>query len=351
MNKTINRKFVTSGGGAIWLEESQLQIEPPDESHALVKVSSCCLCESDSQRIFGNSAHTYPLVVGHEFAGQIVSPGPDSQFQQGDKVAVFPLLPCQKCQSCNSKKYNLCASYDYLGSRRDGGLQDYLWVPEWNLCPIPAQISIANASMVETCAVALHALRKIEVDECSRLAILGGGLLARLVIELIKLREMPDEVVVIDRNLENVEHFLEKGISAVLSDFEDRAALSEEHNLSGYTHVLDFVSSSESLEAALGILGPQGTLCLVGNPKRDVTVPRSAYSQILRQETRIVGAWNSQFGTDDSDWDEVVSLMAAGFNPSEYISDKVSLNNLPDFFDSFSTKKGRLPRKLQVIFD
>ena len=351
MNETMNRKIVTSGEGAIWLEESELQIEPPDRTHALVKVSSCCLCESDNQRIFGNGAHTYPLVVGHEFAGQIVSPGLDSELQQGDKVAVFPLLPCQKCQSCKSKRYNLCASYDYFGSRRDGGLQDYLWVPEWNLCPIPPEVSLANASMVETCAVALHALRKIEIGEGSRLAILGGGLLARLVTELLKFREMPDEVVVIDRNLENVQHFREKGISAVLSDLEDRAALAETPNLSGYTHVIDFVSTSESLEAALGIMGPRGTLCLVGNPKEDVAIPRSAYSQILRREMRIVGAWNSEFGTDDSDWDEVVSLFAVGFNPSEYISDKVALDNLPKFLDSFPSNTRRLPRKLQVTFD
>lgn len=351
MKGTINRKIVTNGEGVIWLEESEVQIKPPDQTHALVKVSSCCLCESDNQRIFGTAAHTYPLVVGHEFAGQIVSPGLDSKLQPGAKVAVFPLLPCQKCQSCKSKKYNLCVSYDYFGSRRDGGLQDYLWVPEWNLSPIPPQISIANASLVETSAVALHVVRKTEINEDSRLAILGGGLLARLVTDLLKFREMPNELVVIDRNLENVQHFHEKGISAVLSDFEDRSTLAKATELAGFTHVIDFVSSSESFEAAMGVLGPQGTLCLVGNPKWDISIPRSAYSQILRGETRIVGAWNSEFGTDYSDWDEVVSLLAKGFNPSAYISNSVALENVPKYVESLPSNSVRLPRKLQVTFD
>lgn len=351
MSRSENRRAVTLGDGGLRLESSLTPISDSyDGDQALIQVLSCCLCESDTHRIFHGKAHKYPLVVGHEFAGTVVEAPRNSKLKHGDLVAVFPLLPCLACPSCSARSYNLCGSYDYFGSRRDGGLQDLLFVPTWNLFPITQGVSAANASLVETCAVALHALRKLDLASPGKLAILGGGFLARVAVDLLNFSHKLNAITIFDRNKVNIDYFRGEGVSARELDFKiglDKGDTDQ----NTFSHVLDFVSSSESFALALDLLAPHGQYCLVGNPKGDLNVQSDRFSQILRKELAFFGSWNSDFSQSQSDWSEIVRLLTTGFNPAKFITNSVELEELPGFVQNYFSVNGRLPRKLQVRFE
>ena len=122
----------------------------------LVKVIAAGICGSDLHRAFGSGAYHYPLVMGHEFSGEIAKAFKGAKFKEGDRVAVFPLIPCRECIPCQTGDYAQCNSYDYLGSRSDGGFAQYVYVPEENLFLVPEHIDMLHAALTEPAAVALQ---------------------------------------------------------------------------------------------------------------------------------------------------------------------------------------------------
>ena len=64
----------------------------------LLKVHACGICGSDLPRVFTKGTYHFPTIPGHEFAGEIVEA--DDPSLVGRRAAVFPLLPCRKCEAC-----------------------------------------------------------------------------------------------------------------------------------------------------------------------------------------------------------------------------------------------------------
>src|SRR4030095_3005256 len=73
---------------------------------------------------------SYPRVMGHEVAGEVVEAPPGSRFKPGDPVCVMPYLSCGRCSACRKSRPNCCRNIQVLGVHRDGGLAEYLALPE-----------------------------------------------------------------------------------------------------------------------------------------------------------------------------------------------------------------------------
>ena len=102
-----------------------------------IKVKSVGICSSDIERGFNRGAYHYPLVMGHEISGIVTKTGVKiKKIRVGDRVTVFPLLPCFKCSQCGQKNYVSCLNYQYYGSRNNGGYIEYMNIKEWNLIKI-----------------------------------------------------------------------------------------------------------------------------------------------------------------------------------------------------------------------
>ncbi len=97
----INNKmnaFVLHQIGDLRYEE--VSVPELDPNSVLVKVKAAGICGSDIARTFKTGTYSFPLIMGHEFCGQVVQLG--SQVDQkwyNKRVAVFPLIPCRKCRN------------------------------------------------------------------------------------------------------------------------------------------------------------------------------------------------------------------------------------------------------------
>ncbi|MEW6048975.1 MAG: alcohol dehydrogenase catalytic domain-containing protein, partial [Bacillota bacterium] len=109
---------VLHGPGRIVVENVPVPTLGPGE--ALVAVRAAGICGSDVPRMKRAEIPRLPLVLGHEFAGEVVrvseGAGP---VNPGDRVVVIPLIPCGRCDLCQAGEFAMCENYDYLGSRRD----------------------------------------------------------------------------------------------------------------------------------------------------------------------------------------------------------------------------------------
>ena len=104
-----------------------LDYEEPTPGPGEVKVKVKCsgICGSDIPRVLHNGVHFYPIVLGHEFSGDVVEVGEGvTKVKVGDHVSGAPLKPCMKCDDCQNGNFSLCKHYSFIGSREQGSNAD-----------------------------------------------------------------------------------------------------------------------------------------------------------------------------------------------------------------------------------
>lgn len=106
----------------------------------LIRVRACGICGSDVPRVKEGTAHSFPLILGHEFSGDVIQVGGNvKKVKAGDKVTGAGLLPCMKCKDCARGGYALCSDYSFIGIWQHGAFADYVAMPEKCVAARPAQ--------------------------------------------------------------------------------------------------------------------------------------------------------------------------------------------------------------------
>ncbi len=121
-----------------------------EADEVLVNVKYAGICGSDLPRamISGLSGNAqYPLILGHEFSGQIAEVGDKvTSYKTGDKVTVAPLVPCGHCEYCKSGNYGLCGDYQIIGTRVNGAFAEFVKVKADHLLKLPEGLDYETAA-------------------------------------------------------------------------------------------------------------------------------------------------------------------------------------------------------------
>lgn len=296
------------------LRVEEIPVPVPASGEVLVNVKACGICGSDVGRALKTGAYHYPIVIGHEFAG-IVTDAKEEKDRCwiGKRVGIFPLKPCFSCKSCKEQKYEMCESYDYLGSRCDGGFEEYVAVPEWNLIGLPDNVSYEEAAMLEPLSVAIHALRDFDRLDGKTLAIIGPGPIGNIVSKVARAKGA-SAIIMIGRTAEKLafasrygsDHIIDSGSEDVEKEIDN---LTDSNRADV---VIEGTGASQSVALAIRIARRGGDVILLGNPSEDVSLDKTTYWQILRKQIKLIGTWNSSFKSSKDDWQEAVSLIASG---------------------------------------
>lgn len=302
----------------------QRRIPVPGENEVLVRVRACGVCGSDIGRVYKTGTYHFPTVIGHEFAGEVAA-DPKGELM-GARVAVFPLLPCFSCESCWAERYATCENYDYYGSRRDGGMIDYLAVKRWNLIPLPDAVSFSEGAMCEPASVARHAIMRLSPRSGDTLLISGAGPIGIIAGQWA----------------------MSLGVTRVyyLDIDEEKLAFAERMGFYRYEAgtlvdcALEGTGISVPLATLLGAVKPQGRVLLMGNPAGEMTLSQKEYWHILRKELTLIGTWNSSYAETDNDWRAALSAMAEGvINVRPLISHTYPLSRVRDAFSMMKERK------------
>ncbi len=166
------------------------------DNEALLKVRAASICGTDVrmfQNGYKNVSEESPLILGHEFAGDIVQVGKNvTSLEVGQKVAVAPNIGCGTCDLCVSGQTHLCNVYDAFGITIDGGFAEYVRIPEnairqGNIAPLDASISYAEAAMVEPLSCVYNGQELIGVRPGDDVLIIGMGPIGIMHIMVAKL--------------------------------------------------------------------------------------------------------------------------------------------------------------------
>jgi L-iditol 2-dehydrogenase len=185
------KALVYKGPGIIELEDIAHPVPAEDES--LVKVRAVGICGSDFEGFLGKTGRrTPPMVMGHELAGTIVIPAAKSRLEKGDKVVIQPKLYCGECAFCGQGLTNLCSGAEFFGvMSKNGGMAEYLAVPERCLHRVRQDLNVQKACMTEPLAVAYRAAHQVPDNTLRRAEytlLVGAGTIGLLILQVIKLR-------------------------------------------------------------------------------------------------------------------------------------------------------------------
>lgn len=310
------------------LRYEDVPIPEPRQDEALIRLHACGVCGSDIPRIFETGTYHFPTIPGHEMAGEVASAPRDSGFQPGDRVAVYPLIPCQECFYCQIGEYPLCQDYDFLGSRCNGGFAEYVTAAQANLVRLPDALSYVAGAMTEPLAVALHAVRAAAITPVDSVAVLGCGPIGMMIAWWARLSGAR-RVFVTDVDPLKLQAARADGFDDVIHAGEEDIAsriLAETDNI-GVDAAFEAAGVPVTLRQALQITRAKGRVVIIGNPADDVQLPRSLVSQLLRKELTVRGSWSSTFvaGLGD-EWSAALQAVAQGRIPVErLVSHRVAL--------------------------
>jgi D-arabinose 1-dehydrogenase-like Zn-dependent alcohol dehydrogenase len=211
----------------------------------------------------------YPRILGHEVAGEVVDVGSEVRnVKAGQRVVCHFYLTCGACRFCRSGRETLCENWGgYVGMARDGGYAEYMSVPARNLCPLPEEIPFVEASILsDAVATPLHACRaEAKVGPGDDVLVVGaGGGVGIHAVQMAKL--CGGRVLAADIAGEKLEMVKAMGADEIIHAGEVDLA-KEVIRLTdgkGVDAVLDFVASSQTLEAGFESLGRAGRLVVLG---------------------------------------------------------------------------------------
>ena len=308
----------------------------PSAGEVLVRVHACGVCGSDVPRVFEKGTYHFPCVPGHEFTGEVAMLGDGATgFAEGDRVAVFPLIPCGQCDACRREAYAQCVSYDYLGSRSDGAFAEYVCAPPANLLRVPAGVSFEEAAMTEPAAVARHALRRARPEGGETVAVFGAGPIGVMVAEWARIEGAARifMIDVVDRKLEAAAA-VEQVVTVSARDENPVERIKELTGGRGVDIAVEAAGAPATMIGALEAVANFGRVVLLGNPTADVTLPEKLISSLLRREVTVAGTWNSSISSPDNDWRAALDAMADGrLHVAPLITHRFALDGAPDALD------------------
>jgi L-gulonate 5-dehydrogenase len=155
----------------------------------LIRVKAAGICGSDIAIYRGtNPVATYPRVIGHEFAGEVMKTGADcGRISVGDHVTVNPVISCGHCRVCRKGRGNVCANLKVIGVHEDGGYREYVRIPEQNCFAVDKNMSWEKAALIEPYSVAAQVANRGGVSAGDTVLILGAGQIALTVLQVCKL--------------------------------------------------------------------------------------------------------------------------------------------------------------------
>ncbi|TJW13964.1 MAG: iditol 2-dehydrogenase [Mesorhizobium sp.] len=172
--------------GSITLRELDKPSAGPDD--LLVRIEACGVCGTDRHLFHGEFPCTPPVTPGHEFSGIIEAIGAAvSGFSVGDRATGDPNIACGRCLNCHAGRVNLCSNLNAIGIHRDGGFAEYLVLPQKQAFVLPKNLKPTHGAFCEPLGCCLHGVDLAKIRPGFSVAVLGGGVIGLLTVQLAKL--------------------------------------------------------------------------------------------------------------------------------------------------------------------
>lgn len=312
------------------------------DGQALIKVHKAGICGTDVAIVAGKHPRAKgPLVLGHEFAGEIVkikSAKAEANLKTGDKVTVYPLLSCGQCWACRNGHSHVCRNLRMIGIDQNGGMAEYAKMPLDLIVRLPETLTYEQGALVEPLAVGVHAVTMAAADRSETCVVMGAGpigLLVGLCLKSIPVRK----IIVTDINRERLQIASHLGLEVYnTQDCNVTEKILEATNGEGADALFECAGSESSAMQMCELVRPRGKILMVAVHKEQHKVDLRAlnFKEITMSGVRVYTRQNY----------EQAIRMAEKLPVPELVSDRVGIDGAPDALNK--AKKGQAVGKVII---
>ncbi len=261
----------------------------------LVRMKATGICGSDLPRVLGNGAHFYPIILGHEFSGEVVEVGQAvTNVKAGEHIAGAPLIPCLKCSDCQQGWYSQCKNYTFIGSRIPGSWAELVKMPAINAVKLPEGVTFEQGALFEPATVSLHGLLVMDFRGGMDVAIVGCGTIGMLALQFAKILGAK-RIFALDIDSEKLKLAKEYGADFCINtgDTDFKQQIQDLTAGRGFEMVVENAGIEFTEKLSLEIASNKGYVMFIGTPSRPITLAPREFEYMNRKELTVRASWMS----------------------------------------------------------
>lgn len=323
------------------------------KGEVLVRIKFASICGTD-MHIFPGDFHPrtpIPFIPGHEMGGVVESVGEGvTGFEQGDKVAIDPIIWCNNCPACKRKHYPACTSLKLLGVDMDGGFAEQISVPPHMLFKTAPHLPDEHVALVEIYGIGFHANNRAETKEGDTIAIWGGGRVGQVILQAARTKTK-GTIFLVDplENRLGIASKYNDNVVAINPKKENPLDVINAHtNGEGVDIAFEAVGHAEDIEgvytpirSAIQSLRGGGKVCVLGLSDEPAPI---VFKELIWKEAQIITSRVS-----DGEFTEVINYLNAGvLKPDALISKVIPGSQIQEAFQLVQKEKEKY---LKVLLD
>ena len=263
------------------------EVEKPKATagKSVVKILACGICGTDRHIYHGEYPGDKPVILGHEFGGVIEEAAPGSKFKVGDLVSVDPNIVCGTCVDCLALRTAFCPSLTALGVNINGGIAEYVLTPDTQIYLVHPDLNPLHLAFIEPLACSIRGLDLADLKGGEKVAVLGGGVMGLLVVQLAKLAGA-SEIVLVTRQKYRREVALKIGATRTIDPINESVT----DLVKGMDVTFECAGAVETFEQSQQITRRGGAIIVLGLTASDTKISIKPFD-IVVNEHRIQGSY------------------------------------------------------------
>lgn len=297
------------------------------KDHALLRILRIGICGTDLHAFEGTQPYfSYPRILGHELAAELVDIDGSSEFQRGELVTFIPYFSCGSCAMCKAGRTNCCQNLKVCGVHVDGGMTEYLLVPTKFLIKVH-KLRLDEIALIEPLAIAMHAVERAIIHPGDQVVVAGAGPIGFGVIKYV--RSKGAIVTVIDVNEDRLAFCKD---TLMVSQTIHAKQVDAFETLRDFTNgqmadaVFDATGNLQALQDGFRYMGHGSRYVLVGLQLKEISF---SHPEFHKREGTLMSSRNAT----RSDFESVIlSIEGRKIDPLKMVTHHVKFDAVPESF-------------------
>ncbi len=314
----------------LWMED--VEIPRPSDRDVLIRVRKTSVCGTDLHILkwdkWASETIKVPMVVGHEFMGEIVRLGADARgLEVGQRVSGEGHITCGHCRNCRAGRRHFCHNHLGLGVTRPGAFAEYVVLPGENVFPVPDHISDDVAAILDPLGNAAHTA--LEFDMVGEDVLITGagpiGIMATAIARHIGARK----IAVTDVNPYRLKLAAGMGADRVVDVRTEtpRGVMPELGMTEGFDVGLEMSGHEAAFNQMLAAMNHGGKIAVLGIPPGEVTLDLNA---VIFKGLTVRGIYGRRiFET----WYKVAAMLQSGLDVASVVTHRFPVDEFAQAFE------------------
>jgi threonine 3-dehydrogenase len=315
----------------LWMQ--RVPVPEPGPNEVLIKVKKSAICGTDVHiwKWDAWSAKTVPvpMVVGHEFCGEIVECGISAtKYKVGQRASGEGHVVCNTCRNCRAGRGQLCRNTLGVGVHRPGSFAEYVCIPESNVVPIPDDIPDEIAAIFDPFGNAVHTALSFDlvgedvlVTGAGPIGIMGALVAQKAGARKTVITDLSPYRLDLAKKL-GVQHTANAGTEN-LSDVMTRLNMTE-----GFDVGLEMSGAAPAMRDMIDKMNNGGKIALLGIAPTEFAVD---WNKIIFKMLNVKGIYGREMYET---WYKMIALVQSGLDLTDLITHHIGIDDFEDGFQA-----------------